>query len=205
MEFVTIHDLSRELNVPARVIRYRLIQLIAEQKLKEHEDFRRDDFKDDQHFLWKINPLRFMQESGLKPLVAKPLPADNKIDNQPSPTVNQNGNNHAATGAEPPKVVIQRDNNTGNNSDNKAGEASLARELIDMLKEQIHVKDGQLREQGEQMKENHELTMKLTGTVLKQAQEIQGLLRLTGGKTEAPEVVTTGDGPVNDATANSTA
>ena len=48
MEFVTIHDLSRELNVPARVIRYRLIHLIAEGKPKEHDDFRRDDFKDDQ-------------------------------------------------------------------------------------------------------------------------------------------------------------
>ena len=73
MEFVTIHDLSRELNIPARVIRYRLIQLIAEGKLKEHDDFRRVDFKDGQHFLWKIHPLRFMQESGLKPVVTSPL------------------------------------------------------------------------------------------------------------------------------------
>jgi len=32
MEFVTIHHLSRELNVPARVIRYRLIHLIAQGK-----------------------------------------------------------------------------------------------------------------------------------------------------------------------------
>jgi hypothetical protein len=46
MEFVTIHDLSRELNVPARVIRYRLIHLIAEGKLKKHKGFRQDDFKD---------------------------------------------------------------------------------------------------------------------------------------------------------------
>ena len=36
MEFVTIHDLSRELNTPARVIRYRLIHLIMEGKLKEN-------------------------------------------------------------------------------------------------------------------------------------------------------------------------
>jgi hypothetical protein len=66
MEFVTIHDLSRELNVPARVIRYRLIHLIAEGKLKEQEDFRRDDYKDDQHFVWKINPLSFMHQTGFK-------------------------------------------------------------------------------------------------------------------------------------------
>ena len=55
MEFVTIHNLSRELNVPARVIRYRLIQFIAEQKLKAPDDFRRNDYKDDQHNVWKIN------------------------------------------------------------------------------------------------------------------------------------------------------
>ena len=53
MEFVAIHDLSRELNFPARVIRYRLIQPIAERKLKQHEDFRRDKFKDNQYFDWK--------------------------------------------------------------------------------------------------------------------------------------------------------
>ena len=69
MMFVTIHELSCELNIPARVIRYRLIHLIADGKLKEHEDFRRDDFKDDQHFVWKIHPLRFMQETGLKPVL----------------------------------------------------------------------------------------------------------------------------------------
>src|ERR1043166_9707868 len=87
MEFVTIHDLSRELNIPERVIRYRLVNLIAEGKLKEHEDFRRDDFKDDQHFVWKIQPLRFIQETGLKPAAA-PLTTDNKPGNQPPLVVN---------------------------------------------------------------------------------------------------------------------
>src|ERR1019366_4277137 len=94
MEFVTIHDLSRELNIPARVIRYRLMQLIAEQKLKEHDDFRRDDFKDDQHFLWKIHPLRFMQQTGFKPATLPPAVNNlsttaNKPDNQLPPVVNQ--------------------------------------------------------------------------------------------------------------------
>src|SRR6185437_10831511 len=130
MEFVTIHDLSRELNTPARVIRYRLINLIADGKLKEHDDFRRDDFKDDQHFVWKIHPLRFMQESGLKPTVTSPSTTDNKIDNQPSATVNHAGNTLASSGAEAQKVVIQPANNTGNNGDNKMGETTLAREMI---------------------------------------------------------------------------
>ena len=82
MEFVTIHDLSRELNTPERVIRYRLINLIPAGKLKETEDFRRDEFKDDQPFTWKNHPLRCMPESGLKP-VTTPLTMDNNLANQP--------------------------------------------------------------------------------------------------------------------------
>ena len=66
MEFLTVHDLSRELNAPARVIRYHLINCIADGKLKEGDDFRREDFKDDQNFVWKINPLSF-SEPTLRP------------------------------------------------------------------------------------------------------------------------------------------
>ena len=40
MEFVTIHYLSRELNIPSRVVRYRLLNLVVEEKLKKREDFR---------------------------------------------------------------------------------------------------------------------------------------------------------------------
>lgn len=184
MEFVTIHDLSRELNTPARVIRYRLINLIAEGKFKEQEDFRRDDFKDDQHFVWKIHPLRYMQETGLKP--APPSTTDTKIDNQPPPAVNQPVNIPLQGVNEPPKIVTQPDTKI----DTKVEDRSLAREMIDLLKEQIRVKDGQLSDVGEQLKETHELNVKLTGTMLRQADEIRNLLRLTGGKTEMAEMAT---------------
>src|ERR1035441_1832224 len=189
MEFVTIHDLSRELNVPARVIRYRLIHLIADGKLKEHEDFRRDDFKDDQHFIWKINPLSFMGQTGFKPITAvnqfdDPLiTIGNKSDNQPengevspeksSSTVVNQSNNHSL----PPVNKTSR-------MDNNAGNKSLEREMIDLLKDQIKIKDGQLHEQGEQLKDLNNLNVKLTGTMLQQNQKIESLLRLTGGKSE---------------------
>ena len=179
MEFVTIHDLSRELNVPARVIRYRLVNLIADGKLKENEDFRRDEFKDDQHFVWRIHPLRFIQESGLKPVTTS-LTMDNKTVDQPLPTVNQPGNTHATTSVEQPKVVVKPVNDV----DNKTADSSLAREMIDLLKEQLKVKDGQLKEQGEQMKDLNDLNVKLTGTMLQQNQKIETLLRLTSGKMD---------------------
>lgn len=195
MDFVTIHDLSRELNTPARVIRYRLIHLIMEGKLKENDDFRRDDFKDDQHFIWKINPLSFMRATELKP--AAPVNhIDNslvtavpKTDSQPIPSVNQQEKNDATAGV----GTLPRVNHTGNNQAtgvNETGnkvdtkEPSLEREMIDLLKEQIKVKDGQLHEQGEQLKDLNDLNVKLTGTMLQQNQKIENLLRITGGKSE---------------------
>lgn len=203
MEFVTIHDLSRELNTPARVIRYRLINLIADGKLKENEDFRRDEFKDDQHFVWRIHPLRFIQESGLRP-VTSPLTTDIKLDNQPLSTVSRNGDNYATTSREGPIIVDQPVNSTGNSADTKTGDTSLFREMVDLLKEQVKVKDGQLKDQGEQLKETHELNLKLTGTMLQQAQKIENLLRLTEGKTESPEVVINESDVVSEPAAVST-
>lgn len=188
MEFVTIHDLSRELNTPARVVRYRLINLIAENKFKEFEDFRRDDFKDDQHFVWKIHPLRFMQETGLKRNPA--LTIDTKTDNQSPRVVNQPVNSPPQLDSKPPQIVTE--------PDTKAEDRSLAREMINILKEQIHVKDEQLREQGEQLKETHELNVRLTGTMLQQAKEIKTLMQLTGGRTDMSEVVTKESQPGNN-------
>jgi hypothetical protein len=189
MEFVTIHDLSRELNVPARVIRYRLIQMIAEGKMKENDDFRRDDFKDDQHFLWKINPLSFLRQTGLKPVTAVNqidddlLTHGNEVDNQPR-------KNKILAEKSSSTVVNQPDNhplppvNENGRLDNNFGNKSLEREMIDLLKDQINVKDGQLREQGDQLKDLNDLNIKLTGTMLQQNQKIENLLRLTGGKSE---------------------
>ena len=61
---------------------------------------------------------------------------------------------------------------------------SPGREMIDLMKDQIKVKDGQLHEQGEQLKDLNDLNVKLTGTMLQQNQKIENLLRLTGGKSE---------------------
>ena len=207
MEFVTIHDLSREFNVPARVIRYRLINLIAGGKLKENEDFRRDEFKDDQHFVWKINPLSFMQNTGLKPVTAvneldnQLITAVDKIDNQALTKVDKPAGGDVTVASLPSKPVNQAGNESlpaVNTVDTKTADTSLAREMIDLLKDQLKVKDGQLKDQGEQLMETHELNVKLTGTVLQQSQKIENLLRLTEGKTDVPEMVTRESSPVDE-------
>ena len=65
MEFLTIHELSRQFDTPARVIRYRFHKLRQVGKLAEDQDYRRDDLVDDQHFEWKINPVSFMRAAGM--------------------------------------------------------------------------------------------------------------------------------------------
>ena len=81
MDFLTIHELSVEFDIPARVLRYRFHQLRQEAKLADGVDYRRDDFVDDRHFFWKINPVSFMRETGLKP-VTKSATLVNETDNQ---------------------------------------------------------------------------------------------------------------------------
>jgi hypothetical protein len=67
--------------------------------------------------------------------------------------------------------------------------ASIEREMIDLLKGQIVVKDGQIRDLTDQTLKLNDLNVKLVGQTLKQADHIQTLLRLTGGKSDLTEVV----------------
>src|SRR5712691_7007986 len=74
MEFLTLHQLSRELNKPEKVLRYKFKKLLKKNTLVEGEDFIREGYIDDKHFLFKINPIRFAQLTELSPA---PLPDTN--------------------------------------------------------------------------------------------------------------------------------
>jgi hypothetical protein len=199
MDFLTIHELSVEFDIPARVLRYRFHQLRQDGKLTEGLDYRRDDFVDDQHFVWKINPVSFMRETSFKP-VTKPAPLVNELDNHKPPSVTSTVN-------QPPKSALQSPDG-GNHSDNHDPEAgsqrgneavtkinskesgqSVEREMIDLLKGQLVVKDGQIRDLTDQTLKLNDLNVKLVGQTLQQADRIQTLLRLTGGKSELNEMV----------------
>src|SRR2546423_14301954 len=71
MEFLTLHELSRELNKPERQLRHKFKNLLKKNTLIEGEDFIREGYIDDQHFVFKINPLRFAELTQLNPA---PLP-----------------------------------------------------------------------------------------------------------------------------------
>jgi hypothetical protein len=67
MEFLTLHELSRELNKPERQLRHKFKNLLKKNTLVEGEDFIREGYVDDQHFVFKINPLRFVELTQLNP------------------------------------------------------------------------------------------------------------------------------------------
>jgi hypothetical protein len=188
MNFLSIHEISVEFNIPSRVVRYRFHQLRLSNKLAEGTDFRREDFVDDRHFFWKINPVSFMRETGLKPVTKaekpvnepgnKPPSGDTKVVNQPAPLVDQphSGGN---------KVGSQTENKT----EPPPATPTVEREMLDFLKIQIKVKDGQIADLTDQNKKVNDLNLKLVGQTVQQAEEIQTLLRLTGGKSEPDAVV----------------
>lgn len=187
MEFVTIHDLSRELDVSARVIRYHLTRLIAAGKLKNEDDYRRDDFKDPLHFEWRINPASFMRESGLKPKNSALKFADHLGNDSLTPvnnTVDEPLSKPVQPVIEPPPIVTQPPNPVIQSVDQSAAISSLHREIIDTLKEQVHVKDEQIRDLSKQNRDANELNFKLNSALLQQGTEIKKLLQLTGGKME---------------------
>lgn len=170
VDYITLHELSVHLDVSDRVWRHRLRQLLATGKLVLDRDCRRDDYVDSTHFVWRVDSDAFVKASGLHP-VTKPattvLSLVNTLGDQPLPVVN----NSVST---PSKTIPNLDTTP----------SRLEREMIDILKDQVRVKDGQIAELSEQNKTLSSLNHKLNGAVLRQSDQIQNLLRLTGGKSD---------------------
>lgn len=174
MDFLTLHELSVQFDVSVRVLRYRLRQLLQAGKLIDGQDYRRDDFVDDTHFVWKVNPASLMRVAGYQP-VAKPAtivpPMVIQPGNEPPPTV-------TIDPAGGQQTLLKADTKP----------PGMEREMIDLLKDQVRVKDGQIGDLTGQAKTLTALNEKLTGVVVHQSEEIRNLLRLTGGKTELSEL-----------------
>lgn len=204
MNFVTLHDLSRELNTPARVIRYRFHQLRIAGKLIEGDDFIREDYIDEQHFTWKINPLSFMRET--KSTVAAPtdfpiFPDQPEFGIHPR---NQPVNQGAPVGNNSVNQEKQFDNQVGNqtkqnppiDSEQVKSDPTLEREMIDLLRERLTVTDEQLKTKDSQIetlsKQNsslNHLNIQLVGEGIRQSNKIQELLKIMpspGYQTQAP-------------------
>lgn len=183
MDFLTLHEFSLQFAIPVRVLRYRLRQLLQAGKLVDGEDYRRDDYVDETHFVWKINSISFARLIGIRSVnnAATQAPSSaTQVVSEPLPLVT-----HPSPVGIP--TLPNLDTKTLPNVDTRS--PSVEREVIDLLKEQVRVKDGQIADLTAQSKTLTALHEKLTGAVVHQGEEIRNLLRLTGGKTEADEVV----------------
>jgi len=141
MDFLSIHELSTQFDTPARVIRYRFHKLRLTGKLAEGVDYRRENFVDEQHFEWRINPLSFMRETGmaLSPVAKRTPPAAagnsvatkenpvvTQMDKQLAPTVDQSAAKAASVDNQPPDMVAKPINQT----EPKPAPPGIEREMI---------------------------------------------------------------------------
>jgi AraC-like DNA-binding protein len=163
MEFLTLHELSRELNKPERQLRHKFKNLLKKNTLVEGEDFVREGYIDDQHFVFKINPVRFVELTQLNP--APPLDTtgyqvDNNLDNNGYQGGTKVVNNIDTTPQES-GTTVGTQQETSDTQEIVLDD--ITNDYIELLKQQVHEKDRQLSVKDEQLKAKDEL--------LKQVQE----------------------------------
>jgi hypothetical protein len=156
MEFLTLHQLARELNKPEKVLRYKFKKLLKTNTLVEGEDYVREGYIDDKHFLFKINPVRFSTLTALNPA---PLPDTNAYQ------IGTNmDNNDYQTGTKVDNKLPETDTNisihqkpvdTSNEQDST--NKTVINDFIELMKEQLREKDKQLKEKDEQLKSKDEI------------------------------------------------
>ena len=145
MDFVTLPQLARELNIPERRIRHRFRRLVAAGKLIQEEDFTKQEFQDQYHFTYMIHPQHFIREAKLENEAAAALrersnqlppgtnPAnssqqvDNNVDPTPQPPGNQTANHQLPSAS---KIATKED----------------APDLVTWLRTQIDEKNEELKE-----------------------------------------------------------
>lgn len=182
MALVTLHELSIALNVTVRVLRLRLKRLLADGILVEDRDCRRENYVDETHFVWRVDADAFIRASGNQ---FRHPSANSSIPD-------------AITAATPRASIIPAGPATPSerlpNFD--TANSALQREFIDLLKEQVRVKDRQIGELSLQNKELNDTNLKLVAQTVKQSDRIQTLLQLTEGKIELPVTdIHSGSGP----------
>ena len=208
MQYLTLHELARQFNKPERQVRYRFRELLKAGKLTEGEDFRKEDFVDEFHFAYKINPLRFMEEAKLvldqqavtnivsnpdevgSPPASKEQQVDTNENGQPEPIGSQDHNDGYQGGGQESGPVSKPDNhspdsaaNPGTNQEGGADKTFFL-DYIDTLKEQMRVKDGQIESYKQQLDAQSDLNRRAIGELLKMKDQV---LQLRGARGENGE------------------
>ena len=160
MEFLTLHELSRELNKPERQLRHKFKNLLKTNILKEGEDFIREGYIDDQHFVFKINPVRFVALTQLNP-----APPPDSTGYQVGTNVDNNCYQVATKSVNNTDTKLQESGTNGGNQQQQISTSDtqemvyddITNDYIDLLKEQLREKDKQLAVKDEQLKSKDDL------------------------------------------------
>ena len=187
MEYLTLHELAHQFNKPERQVRYRFRELMKEGKLTEGDDFTKDDFVDEFHFAYKINPLRFMDEAKLvldqrafnnivsktKELGSQPASKEEVFDNnengQPKPVGSEEDDGGYHNGSKdsesPSNSDIKPTQPATKSAINQEGvvDNNLSLDYIETLKEQMRVKDSQIESYKEQLDNQADLNRRAIG------------------------------------------
>jgi hypothetical protein len=160
MDFLTLHELSRELNKPERQLRHKFKNLLKKNTLIEGEDFIREGYIDDQHFVFKINPVRFVALTQLNPV---PLPdnngyhAANNVDNNGYQVGNKSVNKLDTTSPEIDTTGATQQPQSNTSDTQEIVLDDITNDYIELLKEQLREKDKQLSVKDEQLKAKDDL------------------------------------------------
>ena len=183
MNFLTLHELSLQLDKSVRILRLRLHRLLIDGKLIEGRDCRRDGYVDATHFVWRVDPVAFTRATGYQPASRSGSQSGIPLHSLGTPPDNRT--------PEPAHQVSNEGEPTLPKVDKPS--ASLEREMIDLLKGQLSAKDGQIADLSEQNKKLNDVNLKLVAQTVQQSDRIQTLLRLTEGQMELAEAVTKAD------------
>ena len=171
MEFLTLHQLSRELDKPEKVLRYRFNLLKMEGKLLDGEDYIRDEYIDDQHFVYKINPLTFMHKTGLN-VVPKPVVPEQDVGYQTGTNLGTKDMDFGTkVDTKPEEMVTKPEHKLEPNSYDK----EMTNDFIAVLKEQLKMKDKQIADAMTQVKDLQEINNMAMGEVVQLNRTIRQL------------------------------
>ena len=152
--FLTLSDLGKGLNKNELQVRRAFKKLINLGRLVEGHDFERDNAKDELHFVYRINPLRFLEE-------ATKIRSDIKTQETDS-ILSANGSSAAIISDSPPVPPVNTflssdcdpDNtndssDSGNDDDDEFDFDTSA--IIEFFKDQLTEKDCQIERKDQQM------------------------------------------------------
>ena len=147
MDFVTLPQLARDLNIPERRVRHRFRRLVAAGKLVEGKDFNKEEFQDEFHFTYMIHPQHFIQEAKFQKEAEDALrdrtdllPPGTNIGNNSQPTDNKMGATLQPSGGHVDNQQLPSASDLGT----KQNEDDVA--MVAWLRKQIDDKEAELKE-----------------------------------------------------------